>query len=84
MIFQMFHDDDDLLRYIPTDANLKAIPRDFLLSILANIRREKYAQLYSKYKEIKAQRATGGTKIYKAQITNQFLAGLQNFTPLNL
>ena len=61
MIFQIFHD-DDLLRYIPTDANLKAIPRDFLLSILANIRREKYAQLNSKYKEIKAQRAIGGAK----------------------
>ncbi len=62
MIFQIFHDDDDLLRYIPTDTNLKAIPRDFLLSILANIRREKYVQLYSNYKEIKAQRAIGGCK----------------------
>ena len=84
MIFQMFHDDDDLLWYIPTYTNLKVIPRDFVLSILANIRREKYAKLYSKNKEIKAQKATGGSKVYKAQITNQFLAGQQNFTPHNL
>ena len=53
MIFQIFHDDDDLLQYIPTDTNLKSIQRYFLLFILANIRREKYAQLHSKYKEIK-------------------------------
>ena len=84
MIFQIFDGDEDLLRYIPTNANVKTIPRDFLLSILANIRREKYAQLYSKYKEIKAERSTGGNKIYKAQITNQFLNGLHNFTPINL
>ena len=84
MIFQIFLDDVDLLRYIPANANLKTIPRDFLLSVLANIKREKYAQLYSKYKEIKSGRSTGGNKIYKAQITNQFYTGLQNFTPVNL
>ena len=84
MIFEIFTGDQDLLQYIPTDANIRAIPRDFLLTILANIRREKYAQLYSKYKEIKAEKTTGGNKIYKAQITNQFFTGLQNFTPVNL
>ena len=84
MIFKIFIGDQDLLRYIPTDVNLRAIPRDFLLSILANIRREKYAQLYSRYKFIKAERSTGGNKIYKTQIINQFLTGLQNFTPVNL
>ena len=84
MIFQIFLGDVDLLRYIPANANLKTIPRDFLLSVLANIKREKYAKLYSKYKKIKSERSTEWNKIYKAQITNQFFTGLQNFTPVNL
>ena len=33
----------------------------------------------TKYKEIQAERSKGGNKIYKAQITNQFFNGLQNF-----
>ena len=84
MIFEIFTGDQNLLQYIPTDTNIRAIPRDFLLTILANIRREKYAQLYSKYKEIKAEKTIGVNKIYKAQITNEFLTGLQNFMSVNL
>ena len=83
MIFQLFDNDAELLKYIPSEPNLKAIPRDFLITILANIRRDKYAKLYAKYKEIQAEKSTGGNKIYKAQITNQFFAGLQNFVPVN-
>ena len=77
MLFKIFLNDADLLRYIPNNPNLRAIPRDFLLSVLANIRREKYAQLYSKYKEMKTERSTGSNKIYKAIITNEFLTGLK-------
>ena len=84
IIFQLFNSDTELLKYIPSEPNLKVIPRDFLLTILANIRRDKYANLYAKYKEIQAERSTGGNKIYKAQITNQFFNGLQNFVPVNL
>ena len=40
--------------------------------------------MYAKYKEIKAQRSTVGNKIYKAQITNEFKNGLNNFSPVNL
>ena len=84
MIFEKFQGDDELLRYLPNDCKLQTIPREFLLSILANIRREKYANLYSKYKQIKTQRSTTGKKVYAAQITNEFMAGLQNFSPINL
>ena len=80
MLFKIFSNDTDLLRYIQNNPNLRVIPRDFLLSVLANIRREKYAQLYSKYNEMKIERFTGSNKIYKAQITNEFLTGLKNFT----
>ena len=49
--------------------------------IFANIRREKYVQLYSKYKESKTQRATEGIKIDKVKITSQFFTGIQNYIP---
>lgn len=84
MIFQNFIGDQELLQYLPTDPKLKTITREFLLSILANVRREKYANLYSKYKEIKAQRSTIGNRLYQAQITSQFKAGLNNFVPVNM
>ena len=84
MIFKNFENDATLLQYLPSNPNLKTIPREFLLCILANVRREKYALMYAKYKEIKAQRSTVGNKIYKAQITNEFKNGLNNFSPVNL
>ena len=83
-IFQNFIGDADLMRYIPDNPKLTTIPREFLLYILANIKREKYAALYSRYKQIKVERAIGGKKIYQAQITNEFFNGIQNFSPINL
>lgn len=84
MIFQNFIGDEDLLSYLPDGPKLSSIPRDFLLSVLANVKRAKYGQLYSKYKEIKSQRSTVGKKLYQAQITENFKVGLQNFMPINL
>ena len=75
MIFQLFNSDIELFKYIPSEPNLKTMRRDFLLTILANIRRDKYAKLYAKYKEIQAESSTGSNKIYKAQITKQFFDG---------
>lgn len=83
-IFKIFQEDQQLLQYLPTNPKLQTIPREFLLSVLANVNRQKFAQLYSQYKEIKVQRSTMGNKLFKAQITEQFLNGLQNFTPINL
>ena len=84
MIFKNFENDATLLQYLPSNPNLKTILREFLLCILANVRREKYALMYAKYKEMKAQRSTVWNKIYKAQITNEFKNGLNNFSPVNL
>ena len=52
------------MRYIPDNPKSATIPREFLLSILANIKREKYAALYSRYKQIKEERAIGWKKIW--------------------
>ena len=80
MIFQ----NEMQMMYIPDNPKLATIPREFLLSILDNIKREKYAALYSRYKQIKVERAIGGKKIYQVQITNEFFNGIQNFSPINL
>lgn len=84
MIFQNFIGDPELMMYLPNEPKIQTIPREFLLSVLANVKRDKYAQMYAKYKEIKIQRSTVGKKIYQAQITNEFKTGLQNFLPINL
>ncbi len=84
MIFQDFLADEELMKYLPNEPKLETIPREFLLSVLANVKREKYAKLYTKYKEIKVQRSTVGKKLYQAKITNDFKNGLQNFYPINL
>ena len=87
MIFKNFENDAILLQYLPSNPNLKTIPREFLFCLLANIRREKYTLMYANYKEIKAKKSTVGNKVYKvykAQITNEFKNGLNNFSPVNL
>lgn len=72
IIFKYFTEDAELLRYLPNNPKIETISREFLLSVLANVKREKYAQMYVKYKEIKIQRSTGGNKVYHAEITNEF------------
>ena len=84
MIFESFVGDEELMLYLTNNCKLQTIPREFLLSILANVRREKFANLYAAYKQIKIQRSTTGKKIYQANITNAFYHGLQNFTSINL
>ena len=83
-IFENFIGDETLLKYLPNNVNLKTIPRDFLLCVIANVRKEKYAAMYAKYKEVKAQRSTVGKQVYRAQITNEFRNGLNSFTVINL
>ena len=62
-IFQNFIGDADLMRYIPDNPKLATIPREFFVSILANIKREKYAALYSRYRQIKVERTIGGKNL---------------------
>ena len=72
-IFQNFVGDQELMMYLPNNPKLEAIPREFLLSVLANIKRDKYAAMYGKYKEIKIQRSNISKKVYQAQITNELI-----------
>ena len=72
MIFQIFTVDQNLLKYLSDNPKLDAIPREYLLSILANVKREEYAKLYSKYKEIKSQLSNVGKKYIKLKFRMSF------------
>ena len=50
MIFQIFTEDQNLLKYLSDNPKLDAIPREYLLSILANIKRVEYENKYIKLK----------------------------------
>ena len=51
-IYQKFIGDSELLAYLPDNAPLAYLSREFLLSALFYGNREKYLDLYQQYKEI--------------------------------
>ena len=69
-IFKNFFGDQALLAYIPDNRDIRCITREYLLSVLFSSNREKYLELYVKYKDIQIQKATIGNKKYYAKITN--------------
>ena len=64
---------------MPDHINSSTVTRSFLLSLLYNIRREKYINLYNIYKQHKKQISTGNKKIYYINIHNSFAGQLQNY-----
>ena len=52
-IIAQFTGDEELSKYIPDQCNSSTVTRSFLLSLLFNIRRDKYLELYNKYKQKK-------------------------------
>ena len=83
-IFKVFANDDTLLAYLPDNPDIRCISREYLLSVLFFSNREKYLELYSKYKNIQIQRTTSGNKKYFAKITNEMYDRLKNFQSINL
>ncbi len=53
--------------------------RDFLLALLFNVKREKYAKLYNIYKNQTANNAIGNGKIYQVEVKNIFAENINNF-----
>lgn len=83
-IFKVFANDETLLAYLPDNPDIRCITREYLLSVLFFSNREKYLELYSKYKDIQTQRTTTGNKKYFARITNDMLDRLKAFKSINL
>ena len=51
-IFRNFIGDQALLAYLPDNPDIRCITREYLLSALFFINREKYLKVYGKYKDI--------------------------------
>lgn len=83
-IYKKFIGDENLLLYLPDNPDVKSISRELLLSILFFANREKYLSLYEEYKDLQIQRTTTGNKKYIANITEEMLAHLRNFKPVNM
>ena len=78
-IIEQFNDDYDLKYYIPDNCNPATVTREFLLSLLFNIKREKYLLLYNKYKRKKIEQSMTTGKIYEIDAQSSFAEQLNKF-----
>ena len=78
-IIQQFVNDKELLEYLPDSLDKSTITRDFLLALLFNVKRDKYAKLYNIYKNQAANNAIGNGKIYQVEVKNIFAENINNF-----
>lgn len=75
-IIKQFTDDYDLKHYIPDGFNPSTVTRKFLLSLLFNVKRDKYLALYNTYKRKKIELSTTSGKIYEIDANSSFTSEL--------
>ena len=75
-IAKQFIGDNELQEYIPDNCNPSTVTRSFLLSLLFNVKRNKYLNLYDKYKKIKVEQSTTGNEI---NANSEFANELNNY-----
>lgn len=78
-IIEQFTNDDDLKNYIPDGCNPSTVTRSFLLSLLFNVKREKYLFLYNTYKHKKIEQSTTSGKIYEINANSSFASELNKY-----
>ena len=83
-IYKEFLNDENLMAYLPDNADIRCISREFLLSVLFFGNRQKYLKLYEDYKDIQLQKTTTGSKKFYANITQEMFNHLRNFKPINM
>ena len=78
-IIESFTDDYDLKDYIPDRYNPSTVIREFLLSLLFNVKRDKYLTLYNTYKRKKIEQSTTSGKIYEIDANSSFASELNKY-----
>ena len=78
-IIKQFTGDKELGMYIPDNCNPTTVTRSFLLSLLFNIKREKYLFLYNAYKKKKLEQSTFSGKVYEIDVENIFANEINNY-----
>lgn len=82
-LIEQFNNDNELSKYIPNNCNPTTITRSFILSLLFNVRRDKYLALYETYKKAKLQQSTTNGKIYEININDEYAKELNDFINVN-
>lgn len=80
-IIEQFNNDYELSQYLPDSVNRSTITRSFLLSLLYNIRKDKYLYLYNIYKKQKANKSYFNGKVYEINITPDYAKNIQQYSP---
>ena len=78
-LIEQFNNDTELHKYLPDKVNKSTITRSFLLSLLFNVKKEKYLNLYKLYKQEKANQSFFGGKIYEVNIDKDFANNIYEF-----
>ena len=78
-IIEQFNKDNDLKDYIQDECNPSTVTREFLLSLLFNIKKEKYLTLYNAYKSKKIEQSTTAGKIYEIDANSSFASQLNRY-----
>ena len=68
-----------MAQYIPDACKPNTVTRSFLLSLLFNVRRDKYLKLYNSYKQAKLEQSTTSGKIYQVEISSEQAAEINKF-----
>lgn len=77
----MFNNDIQLAEYLPDHINPSTVTRSFLLSLLFNVKREKYVALYNLYKNKMKQSSTTSGKLYSVPVSESFINHIKNYIP---
>ena len=72
-----------MLSYLSNKHDIKSISRELLLSKLFYSSRDKYLSSYEQYKDLEMQRLTTGNCNFFARISEEMLANLKNYKPIN-
>jgi hypothetical protein len=78
-IIKEFTNDEELQKYVPTPCNPSTVTRSFLLSLMFNVKRNKYLELYNKYKQKEIDNSTNCGKIYEVIVGSSFANELNNY-----
>lgn len=78
-LIEQFNNDEELGKYIPDNCRPSTITRSFILSLLFNVRREKYLSLYETYKKVKIEQSTTNGKVYEVNINGTFAKELNDY-----
>lgn len=78
-IISQFTNDIELVKYLPDQVSPSTVTRSFLLALLFNVRKQKYFNIYTAYKDKKKQSSTTGGKLYTVPIAQSFLPHIKNY-----